>query len=158
MGEEVRVAAKSFAPPARPGVAPLRFLAVRDLYLPDNTQPAGLPVFFEGRLVQFARQIAVVCVRLAASLLPGRASYGLAFFRGQAVAILRGPAVLELAFPFHIERLPHDPDNYWRDLRMPRAQFEFPFSPDPVASEEQPNNGTEESIAMISRGCAGAID
>ena len=130
LGEEIRVAGKSFAPPARPGVAPLRFIPVRDLFLPDNSQPAGRPVFLEGQLVEFERQIAVVWVRLAAPLWPASAPEGLTFFRGQAAVILRGPAVVELAFPFHVERLPNDPDNYWRDLRRPHAQFEFPFSAD----------------------------
>ena len=78
--------------------------------------------------------------------------------RGKAAIILRGPAVLELAFPINVERLPADPDNYWRDLRLPRAQFEFPFSPDPVAGAEPPRDGPGKSPAMISRGCAGAID
>jgi hypothetical protein len=41
---------------------------------------------------------------------------------------LRGPAVVELAWPFQVERLPADPGSYWRDLRLPRAQFEFPFA------------------------------
>ena len=157
-GEDVRVVAKSFSPPTRNGHPPLRFLPVRDLYLPDNSQPAGRPVFFEGRLLEFERQIGVVFVRLDAPAAVAASPEGAVLFRGKAAVILRGPAVLELAFPFHVERLPADPDNYWRDLRVPRAQFEFPFSPDQVASEEQSSKGTEKTTAMISRSCAGAID
>ena len=158
IGEEVRVAAKSFSPPSRNGHPPLRFLPVRDLYLPDNSQPAGRPVFFEGRLLEFERQIGVVFVRLDAPAAVAASPEGAVLFRGKAAVILRGPAVLELDFPFHVERLPNDPGHYWLDLRMPRAQFEFPFSPDPMAGEEPPGGGTEKSTVMISRGCAGAID
>ena len=157
-GENVRVAAKSFSPAPGHGHAPLRLLPVRDLYLPDNSQPAGRPVFFEGRLLEFERQIGVVFVRLEAPTACAASAQGAVLFRGQAAVILRGPAVLELAFPFHIERMPSDPDNYWRDLRLPRAQFEFPFSPAPVTGEEQARNGAEKSPAMISRSYAGAID
>ena len=127
-GENVRVAAKSFAPPAHPGIAPLRFIPVRDLFLPDNSQPAGRPVFFEGRLVEFERQIGVVWVRLDAPRAVETAPEGEVCFRGQAAVILRGPAVVELAAPFHVERLPTAPENYWRDLRGPRAQFELPYA------------------------------
>ena len=157
-GENVRVAAKSFSPSPCHGHAALRLLPVRDLYLPDNSQPAGRPVFFEGRLLEFERQIGVVFVQLDAPTAVTASAQGSVLFRGQAAVILRGPAVLELAFPFHIERLPSEPDNYWRDLRVPRAQFEFPFSPDPMTGEEQPCDGIEKSPAMISRGYAGAID
>ena len=157
-GENVRVAAKYFSPSPRHGHAPLRLLPVRDLYLPDNSLPAGRPVFFEGRLLEFERQIGVVSVQLDAPTAFAASAQGAVLFRGQAAVILRGPAVLELAFPFHIERLPSDPDNYWRDLRLPRAQFEFSFSPPPVTGEDQPRDGTEKTPAMISRSYAGAID
>ena len=65
----------------------------------------------------------VVWVQLEAPASPASPPEGLVFFRGKAAVILRGPAVLELAFPFHVERLPADPNNYWRDLRVPRVQF-----------------------------------
>ena len=51
----------------------------------------------------------------------------LVYFRAKTAVILRGLAVVELAFPFQVERLPSDPGNYWRDLHVPCAQFEFPF-------------------------------
>ena len=125
LGAEVRAAAKSFSLASCHDAAPLRFIPVRDLYLPDNSQPAGLPVFFEGRLLEFERQIGVVFVRLDAPALATDSPDGTVFFRGKAAVILRGPAALELAFPFHVEKLPNDPDNYWRDLHAPQAQFEF---------------------------------
>jgi hypothetical protein len=127
IGTEVRAAAKAFSPVPRNGQAPRCFMPVRELYLPDNSQPAGLPVFFEGRLCEFERQIGVVVVRLDAPTAADAASEGPALFRGKTAVLLRGPALVELAFPFQVERLPADEENYWRDLRMPRAQFEFPF-------------------------------
>lgn len=127
IGTEVRAAAKAFSPVPRNGEAPRRFMPVRDLYLPDNSQPAALPVFFEGRLCEFERHVGVVCVRLDAPTAADTASEGSMLFRGKTAVILRGPALVELAFPFQVERLPADAENYWRDLRMPRAQFEFPF-------------------------------
>ncbi|MBI5385638.1 MAG: hypothetical protein HZA90_13250 [Verrucomicrobia bacterium] len=137
IGEQVRVAAKSFAPPPPPGTATLRFAPVRDLFLPDNTQPAGLPVFFEGRLLEFERQIGVVFVRLDSPCSSPEMPEGIVWFRGKSAVILRGPAVVELACPVQVERLPSDPDNYWRDLRAPRVQFEFAFPVD----ERGPGNG-----------------
>jgi hypothetical protein len=105
-----------------------RLRPVRDLFLPDNSQPAGLPVFFEGRLVHYERQIGVVVVFLEAPSAPEAAGDGTTLVRGQLAVLLRGPAVVELAAPFHAERLPADPTNYWRDLRLPTAQFEFSFA------------------------------
>ena len=158
LGDYVRVAAKSFSLRSLHDAAPLRFIPVRDLYLPDNSQPVGLLVFFEGKLLEFERQIGVVFVRLDAPALVTDSPDGTVFFRGKAAVILRGPAVLELAFPFHVEKLPDDPDNYWRDLRMPCAQFEFPISPDKMADERPSAVASKKSTAMISRGYAGGID
>lgn len=120
--------AKSFAPTSRAGGKPPRWIPVRDLILPDNSQPAGLPVLFEGRLRHFQRQIGVVVVGLESPASPNRTTEGPVFLRGTTAVILRGPAVVGLAFPFQVERLPANAENYWRDLRVPRAQFEFPFS------------------------------
>jgi len=154
-GEAVRVAAKSFSPVPLNGATPRRFMPVRDLFLPDNSQPASVPVFFEGRLFQFERQIGVVSVHLDAPPWPHGASEGMLNFRGKTAVILHGPAVVELAFPFQVERLPADAENYWRDLRVPRAQFEFAFS----ASEDGPVvSSREPQTVILSRHCAGAID
>jgi hypothetical protein len=128
IGVDVRVAAKAFSPTRWTGDALPRVLPVRTLFLPDNSQPAGLPVFFEGRLCHYQRRIGVVFVCLDCPASPDSATEGPTCFRGTIAVLLRGPAVVELAFPFQVERLPADPDNYWRDVRFPRAQFEFPFS------------------------------
>lgn len=127
LGETVRAAARAFSPDRQSEGKPLRFIPVRDLYLPDNSQPAGSVVFFEGRLQRYERQIGIVRVWLDAILYRETASEGSIYFRGRTAVILRGPAVVELAFPFHVERLPADVVNYWTDLREPCAQFCFPF-------------------------------
>ena len=124
-GEDIRVSAKAFVPAGWNGQLPTRFRLVRDLYLPDNSQPAGLPVLFEGRLQCFERQIGVVFVGLESPAAPKRTTEGMVYFRGQLAVMLHGPAVVQLAFPFQVEKLPPDDDNYWRDLRYPRTQFEL---------------------------------
>ncbi len=127
IGADVRVAARSFSPGIETGVYSLRLLPVSGLFLPDNSQAGGWPVYFEGKLLKFVRQIGVVFVWLDRLESGETAEDGLKYFRGRIAAILRGPAVVELAWPFQVERLPSDPDNYWRDIRFPSAQFEFAF-------------------------------
>lgn len=100
-------------------------IPVRDLILPDNTQPGLLPVFFEGPLRRFERRIGVVFATLDAPVAE-RSAEGMLFLRGMAVILLHGPAVVPLAIPFRVERLP-DEANYWEDLRFPAAQFRLPF-------------------------------
>jgi hypothetical protein len=138
LGEGVRVAAKSFSPVQQFGGRPLRFIPVKDLYLPDNSQTAGAVVFFEGRLQRHERQIGVVRVWLDAFAYPETACEGSIYFRGRTAVILFGPAVVELAFPFHVERLPGDAFNYWTDLREPCAQFCFPFFNTENPGREEP--------------------
>ena len=48
-------------------------------------------------------------------------------FRERNAVILPGTAIVQLAFPFHVERLPLGEENYWRDLRLSRAQLVLPF-------------------------------
>ena len=128
MSADIRVAAKSFSPRRGTGEDPSRLIPVRHLILPDNSQPDGLPVFFEGCLRQYERHIGVVLAWLDPPTPQDGTAEGVVCFRGQTVVIVRGPALVELAFPFQVERLPADPENYWRDLRLPRAQFELPFA------------------------------
>jgi len=126
LGQEVRVAAESFFPIRWNGEVLPAAIPVRDLILPDNTQPGLLPVFFEGRLRRFERRIGVVFVTLDAPVAE-RSAEGMLFLRGMAAVLLRGPAVVQLAVPFRVERLPDDEANYWEDLRFPTAQFRLPF-------------------------------
>jgi hypothetical protein len=128
IGLDVRVRAKAFLLSVHDEARPTRWIRAQDLFLPDNSQTAGLSVFFEGRLRWFERHVGVVLVCLESSSSPDRPTEAPILFRGKTAVILRGPAMVELAFPFKVERLPADPVNYWNDLRVPRAQFELPFS------------------------------
>ena len=126
VGEEVRVGASGFAPPKSNGEWQ-RCIPVDKLILPDNTSASGLPVHFEGRLSRFVREIGVVSVVLDAPANPEKSVEGLICFRGATAVILRGPAVVELSFPFRVEKLPRDVANYWNDLKFPRVQFTLPI-------------------------------
>ena len=127
IGAEVRVAAEAFTPATWQGKLPGALIPVRELILPDNRQAGSLPVYFEGRLELAVRRIGVVYVGLEAPASLEESAEGVVHFRGGMAVILRGPAVVQLAFPFRVEKLPSDPCNYWRDLQLPRVQFELPF-------------------------------
>jgi hypothetical protein len=154
----VRVAAKAFSPMPRNGKAAGRFVPVRNLYLPDNSRADGLPVFFEGRLGEFDRQIGVVFARLDAPTATDAASEGQVLFRGKTAVILRGPALVELAFPFQVERLPADAENYWRDFRSARVQFEFPFGAGPNGHQTRLPGSRAKKPALESRPWDAPID
>jgi hypothetical protein len=106
LDQQVRVAAESFCPIRWNGAPAPGFIPVRDLILPDNSQPGGTPVFFEGRLLAFARRVGVVFVTLAAPSLPDPADEGVQAFRGGTAVPLRGPATVQLAYPFRVEPPP----------------------------------------------------
>jgi hypothetical protein len=125
-GAEVRIAAEAFSPSGWDMKVPIGLIPVAELVLPNNRAAADLPVYFEGRLEQFTRRIGVVYVWLGPPGLSGESVEGMVYFRGRTVAILRGPAIVQLACPFQVEKLPSDPGNYWRDLHFPRVQFELP--------------------------------
>lgn len=127
IGQNIRVAARSFTPTRPQEAGPIQFALVRHLYLPDNSQPGSLPVYFEGVLRQFERRVAVVYVCLGSRTTSERVPDGPIHFRGKIAVIVQGPALIELAYPFRIERLPGDAVNYWADLRFPTAQFRLPF-------------------------------
>ena len=149
---DIRVAAKAFSPTRWTGEEAARLLPVRQLILPDNSQPDGLPVFFEGRLRQFERQIGVVFAWLDPPTTQEETAEGVVCFRGQTTVIVRGPALVELAFPFQVERLPTDSENYWRDLRLPRAQFELPFPATAGDAEAGPDLSLADSCRWRSCG------
>ncbi|SRR6266511_2478090 len=122
VAEEIRVSAARFSPNSRDGqVEP--WIEAENLILPDNSRVDGLPVYFEGKLNRFMRTVGVVYVMLDALAHTERSSEGIAHFRGSTAVILRGPATVQLAWPFSVERLPRDSANYWNDLRVPCAQF-----------------------------------
>jgi hypothetical protein len=124
IGQDIRVAVESFSPS---GSSPRIFVASRNLVLPDNSRVDGLPLYFEGKLHQFVREIGVVHVDLEAPASQEHCAEGIVCFRGTTAAVLRGPATVRLAHPFRVERLPADPESYWADLRFPRAQFQLPL-------------------------------
>ena len=111
VGQEVRVVANSFSPGPANRERPRRFIPVRELFLPDNTQPSSLPVYFEGRLEKHWRRIGVVYAYLDVPRTYEGTPEGTAPFRGRIAVILKGPALVQLAFPFIVEKLPADPDN-----------------------------------------------
>ena len=86
-------------------------------------------MYFEGRLREFSRRIGVVDARLDSPTIVNEPVEGAVGFRGSTAVILAGPAIVRLAFPFKVEKLPTDPANYWEDRRFPRAQFWLPFCP-----------------------------
>ena len=134
-GRNVRALARAFAPITPANGNTFHMIAARSLYLPDNSQPDSLPVFFEGKLLNFERCIGVVRLRLGPPEFVETAGDGIEPFRGSAAVIVRGPALVELAFPFHVEPLPENSDNYWRDLRVPLAQLKLPLSMSKAPSE-----------------------
>src|SRR5205085_10093337 len=105
IGYDVRVCARQFAPVPTGKHVPA-FLPVGNIILSDQSRPENLPVFFEGKLDSFHRQIGVVRVRLWLPTLADTASDGLVTFRGKLAVIIRGPALVELQAPFHVEQLP----------------------------------------------------
>ena len=125
VGAQIRVGAEAFAPLAQGRSIQERLTPASQLILPDNTPVDGQPVFFEGRLEQFSRQIGLVRVQLGPA--EGFGAQGMILFRGRGAVILPGPAAVQLSVPFHIERLPKGEENYWRDLRVPCAQLLFDF-------------------------------
>jgi hypothetical protein len=127
MGQSIRVAAEAFAPIGENGPSP-RLIRTNDLVLPDNTRTDGLPVFFEGILLEITRQIGVVHVRLGPPKDLRTSTEGCVRFRGRVAVILRGPALVRLAIPFHAERVPLCERNYWQDILLPQAQFVFNFA------------------------------
>ena len=125
LGENVRVAAESFSPLRWNGEALPEMIRSADIILPDNSQPAGLPVLFEGKLQQFERRVGVVYVRLNSPSVSHESAQGWIHFRGRNAVILSGPATVKLAFPHVIERVPANEINYWNDLRFPQVQLEL---------------------------------
>lgn len=125
VGQDVRVAADSFCPAPKNGTAPRHFVSPRELVLADNTSARGLPLYFEGKLKRFRREIGVVHVELEPPASTTESVEGSTCFRGGIAVILRGPAIVRLAFPFRVEKLPRGADNYWEDIRLPRAQFKL---------------------------------
>ena len=127
LGQPVRVAVEAFLPRRWHGPPLPQMIPAAQLILPDNHTAEGRPVFFEGRCEAYRRHIGVVEVTLGVLPSPLKPANGIIAFRGRTAVILPGPALVRLAVPFVVERLPADDANYWRDLRLPTAQLEWPW-------------------------------
>lgn len=130
VGQQVGGTASSFCPALGNGEHPWCLILVREILFPDNTQPASLPVYLEGRLTQYWRRLEVVYACLESSTSAPFSAEGMALFRASLAAILTGPALMELVFPFKVEKLPGGSNNYGRDLHLHRAQFAPPIGSD----------------------------
>lgn len=112
IGQEIRVAAVSFCPesPNRSGHHP--WIRNNELVAPDGFQARGAPVYFEGKLIRFSRRIGVVHVVLDELVDTAGVSEGLIVFRSSTAVFLKGPATVELASPFKVEKLPRGRSNF----------------------------------------------
>ena len=126
-GQDVRVAAMSFSPAPWDGGLHSRFISPRELILPDNSAVAGLPLYFEGRLQRYLRQIGIVYAHLDSPNSIEDSAEGVVCFRGTLAVILRAPAIVKLAYPFRVEKIPADDANYWSDIRFGLVQFKLPL-------------------------------
>lgn len=121
VGFNVRLKVRRISPDGR------RFTFANELVFPDGFRADGLPVFYEGEVKAVERRIGVILVALGTPTFSNHVGDGLIQMRGKLCAIASGPAIVELEFPFSVEKLPTDETNYWGDLRLPTFQFELPF-------------------------------
>jgi hypothetical protein len=119
IGAQVRIQARRFSPDGR------IFTFSKDLVFPNGLRADNVPVFFEGELTSFERRIGVFIAVLGTQSLSSSAGDGLLTLRGKLSAIIAGPAIVELEYPFHVERIPSNAVNYWGDIRLPAFQFEL---------------------------------
>jgi len=122
VGSSVRVGARAFAPPGWTQTGSRELISAGALVLSDGST-AVLPLFFEGRLLDFTRRIGVVHVSLGGLDSAEYGGEGVVRFRGGIATILRGPALVELAFPFHVEAIPPDASNYFADRQSAGYQL-----------------------------------
>lgn len=127
IGADIRAGATAFCPLKHDGESHPRWIAVDELILPDETGARGIPLFIEGQLRVFTRSIAVVEAVLDAPQRLRATAEGGVFFRGGTAVLLRGPTMVQLRFPYFIERLPARSADYWHDLQWPNAQFRLPL-------------------------------
>jgi hypothetical protein len=123
VGQTIRVQVHRFSPDGR------IFTPTSELVFPNGTRAENVSVFFEGELHAFERRIGVILVALGENTVCGHAEDGLFTLRTKLAGIVSGPAVVEMAFPFRLEHVPRDEENYWGDIRFPSFQFELPFDP-----------------------------
>lgn len=122
VGCPVRVRAERFAPKGWNREA----IHLRDLILPDGSDINGEPVFVEGTLCEFTRQVGVVFVSLDALPFAGGAE-GRVLFRGRPAVILRAPARVQLHPSQFVEKLPANEEVYWSHLTTRDGQMGLPL-------------------------------
>jgi hypothetical protein len=122
VGCPVRVRAERFSPKGWSREA----IHLRDLILPEGSRVHREPVFVEGTLREFTRQVGVVLVSLDALLFAGGAE-GRVVFRGRTAVILRAPATVELHPSHFVEKLPANEEVYWSHLAALDGQMELPL-------------------------------
>lgn len=138
VGRPVRVGARAFAPQGWTRTENRDLITAAQLILTDGST-AVLPLLFEGRLLDYVRRIAVVHVRLDGLDSNECGGDGVVAFRGATATILRGPALVELAFPFFAEALPLDASNYFADRQAARCQLLLPLGQAPLGPQKLPS-------------------
>ena len=123
-GCPVRVRAELVLPKGWHGKALTKPIDGANLILPDGTRVDRDPIFVEGVLTEFKRSIAIMVVELDRLPMEGTAD-GRIHFRGATAVFLRGPATVQLARPFVVERLPDFLQTYWNQLRLVDSQLEL---------------------------------
>jgi hypothetical protein len=125
IGENVRVRVAAFCPPKWNG-EPMHVIPAADFVLPDNSAVHKDELYFEGRLLAYQRNVAMVFAVLDSLTLEGETANGRVLYRGRQVVVLQAPATVQLHPEHLVERLPEDFKFYWNHLTA-RQQFDLPL-------------------------------
>jgi hypothetical protein len=126
LGENVRVRAQAFCPPKWNG-EPEKVIQASSLVLPDNTAVQKDELYFEGNLLAYRREVALVFVELGRLTLQGETANGRVLYRGRPAVILQAPAAVQLHADHFVEKIPKDFQFYWNHLILSGRQFELPL-------------------------------
>lgn len=103
-------------------------VAVKLLKTLGNPPPNGQKFFATQEILALAEDRNWLARATLGSLPSSQESAeGILLFRGRQAAILRGPAHVQLAYPFQVQPLPESEVSYWEDLRQERFQFTFVY-------------------------------
>ena len=103
-----------------------REVGIGNLVLPDGSLVEREPVFVEGTLREFTRQVGMILVNLGPLSFDGSAE-GRLLFRGRPAVILRGPATVQLHSSQFLEKVPTDNEVYWSHLTSGDGQMNLPL-------------------------------
>jgi hypothetical protein len=126
IGENVRVRVAAFCPPKWNG-EPMHVMPAADFVLPDNSTVHRDELYFEGKLLAYERNVAVVFAMLDRLTLEGEKANGRVLYRGRQAVVLQAPATVQLHPEHFVEKLPADFTFYWSHLTISGSQFELPF-------------------------------